>query len=256
MKDLIQEGRSIQDKFKTGFSDNTILKEAGFPKTEAEVRKALASIGIEGVKGIKINPDLTVDIKRPGDLITIANNSIDQLPVQFGTITCSTVQIICKKLKSLVGCPKEVIGNFGVFETQITSLKGGPIRVDGYYTAHYNKKLTSMEDMATQVGGKIDLSFNNLTSLKGAPRVTNGGFDVNGNNLTSLEDGPLTVKGNYDCSQNDDLKSLKGAPNTVGGKFMCFREKGYSDAVKKWVLKNVKAKQYIVGKWFGDTLDV
>ena len=255
MKDLIQEGRNIQDKFKDGVAKNTILKEAGFAKTEKEVRAALKRLMNDPVTGVKINPDLTVDIKRPGDLITIADGSIDQLPVQFGKLT-GTVQIICKKLTSLVGCPKEVVGDFGVFETKITSLKGGPIKVSGYYTAQNNKKLTSMEGMAMQVGERIDFSFNGLTSLKGCPKVINGRFSVNGNKLTSLEGGPTTVKGGYDCAQNDNLNSLEGAPNTVDGKFICFRKKGYSDEVKKWVLKNVKAKQYVVGEWFGDTLDV
>ena len=45
-------------------------------------------------------------------------------------------------------------------------------------------------------------------------------FYCNGNNLTSLEGAPQTVGGDFYCSDNS-LQTLEGAPQTVGGDFSC-----------------------------------
>jgi hypothetical protein len=45
-------------------------------------------------------------------------------------------------------------------------------------------------------------------------------FHCNGNNLTSLEGAPQTVGGDFYCVDNK-LTSLVGAPQTVGGDFYC-----------------------------------
>jgi hypothetical protein len=45
-------------------------------------------------------------------------------------------------------------------------------------------------------------------------------FHCNGNNLTSLEGAPQTVGGDFYC-YNNELTSLVGSPQTVGGEFEC-----------------------------------
>jgi hypothetical protein len=48
-----------------------------------------------------------------------------------------------------------------------------------------------------------------------------GHFFCSNNELTSLKGAPQTVGGDFSCSYND-LTSLEGAPQTVGGDFNCF----------------------------------
>ena len=51
--------------------------------------------------------------------------------------------------------------------------------------------------------------------------VIEGGFDCSNNNLTSLEGAPQHVGGNFYCS-NNHLTSLKGAPQHVERGFYCY----------------------------------
>ena len=46
-----------------------------------------------------------------------------------------------------------------------------------------------------------------------------GNFNCSFNNLTSLEGAPEIVGGNFDCAFNKKLKSLEGCPKEVGGDF-------------------------------------
>ena len=48
-----------------------------------------------------------------------------------------------------------------------------------------------------------------------------GDFNCDNNNLTSLEGAPQNVGGDFYCSRNNNLTSLKGAPQTVEGNFNC-----------------------------------
>ena len=49
-------------------------------------------------------------------------------------------------------------------------------------------------------------------------------FSCNGNNLKSLVGAPQTVGGDFSCNENK-LMSLEGAPQTVGGSFFCLINK-------------------------------
>ena len=49
-------------------------------------------------------------------------------------------------------------------------------------------------------------------------------FYCNGNNLTSLVGAPQTVGGDFSCNENK-LMTLEGAPQTVGGSFFCLINK-------------------------------
>jgi hypothetical protein len=61
-----------------------------------------------------------------------------------------------------------------------------------------------------------------------------GSFDCSENNLTSLKGAPQTVGENFNCKENK-LTSLKGAPQKVGRNFYCFRNP------RKFTEKDVKA---------------
>ena len=71
------------------------------------------------------------------------------------------------------------------------------------------------------VDGDFDCSregLNDLLGIRFGRAFWN--FYCNGNNLTSLEGAPQTVGGDFYCSDNS-LQTLEGAPQTVGGDFSC-----------------------------------
>ena len=75
------------------------------------------------------------------------------------------------------------------------------------------------------VDGDFDCSregLNDLLGIRFGRAFWN--FYCNGNNLTSLEGAPQTVGGDFYCSDNS-LQTLEGAPQTVGGDFSCNKNK-------------------------------
>lgn len=71
------------------------------------------------------------------------------------------------------------------------------------------------------VDGKFSIWNKGLKSLQGISFGTiSSDFDCSGNQLASLEGAPEEVGGDFDCSGNL-LTSLKGAPKEVGGNFSC-----------------------------------
>ena len=71
------------------------------------------------------------------------------------------------------------------------------------------------------VDGNFDCSregLNDLLGIRFGKAFWN--FYCNGNNLTSLEGAPQTVGGDFSC-YNNNIKTLEGAPQTVGGGFYC-----------------------------------
>jgi hypothetical protein len=240
MKDLIQEGRNIQDKFRTGFAENVVLKEASFPTTVQEVKVALKEMLIP-LKNCKINADLTVDVNVG---LHLDNTKLKQLLVKFrevkGDFICRT-----SNLSSLEGSPKIVNGDFMCVGTQIKSLKGGPEVVNGDVEISDNTKLTSLEGCPKKVSGRYNVSGNSLTSLKGAPSSCNT-FMCNYNNLVSLEGSPNTVNGVFDCSFNN-LTSFKGGPKIVKETFMASNNNKIGRSEIEWVLKNIQADNFNFG---------
>jgi hypothetical protein len=75
------------------------------------------------------------------------------------------------------------------------------------------------------VDGDFDCSREGLDDLLGI-RFGKAfwNFYCNGNNLTSLEGAPQTVGGDFYCSDNP-LQTLEGAPQIVGGDFSCNKNK-------------------------------
>jgi hypothetical protein len=240
MKDLIQEGRNIQDKFKTGFAENVVLKEVSFPTTVQEVKVALKEMSIP-LKNCKINADLTVDVNVG---LHIDNTELKQMLVKFGEVKGD---FICKtpNLSSLEGSPKIVHGDFMCERTQIKSLKGSPEVVDGDVEINNNTKLTSLEGCPKKVGGRYNVSGNSLKSLKGAPSSCNT-FMCNYNDLVSLEGSPATVNGVFDCSFNF-LTSFKGGPKIVKETFIASNNNKIGKSEIKWALKNIQADSFNFG---------
>ena len=89
----------------------------------------------------------------------------------------------------------------------------------------YRKKLTISDDLVVDCVGLVEVKNKSIESLtNGLFRWGNvdGSFDCNGcRDLKSLEGAPESVGDSFDCSDCTKLKSLEGAPKEVGGGFYC-----------------------------------
>src|SRR5574343_241770 len=93
-----------------------------------------------------------------------------------GTLTIATLE-----LDSLQGCPQMIKeGSFDCSYNRITSLIGGPTRVDFAYTCGHNE-LTDLSGCATSIGASVACNNNRLTSLHGIPREIFGFFECYNN---------------------------------------------------------------------------
>ena len=73
------------------------------------------------------------------------------------------------------------------------------------------------------VKGSFNCSEQGLTDFKGIRfGVVGLNFECNNNQITSLVGAPQKVGGDFDC-RNNQLTSLVGAPQEVGGSFYCYR---------------------------------
>ena len=142
----------------------------------------------------------------------------DLLGIRFGK---APFKFYCNgnNLKSLVGAPQTVGGDFSCNENKLMSLEGAPQTVGGSFFCLINK-LTSLAGAPGTVGGRFNCSDNNLKSLAGAPQTVGEGFYCVNNNLKSLVGAPQTVEGSFSCV-NNKLTSLVGSPQIVGGEFGC-----------------------------------
>ena len=93
----------------------------------------------------------------------------------------------------------KVNGSFDIGHNRLKSLKGSPKHVDESFIC----------------------SFNLLTSLEHCPSIINGNFLCAENNLPSLNYGPKHVVGTFMVSNNKNLKSLIGGPESVSGDYLC-----------------------------------
>lgn len=180
-------------------------------------------------------PDLS-HVTFEGDLILRGCNltSLDHLPEKV----IGTLDISNNPIGDLVGCPKEVDGNFIAQKCQLKSLKGIPQYISGncdlavnelssfkHMPDHIGNDLnitsnnyTSFEGCPQNIGGSLRAIANKLTTLKGCPEHIHGTFSVRANPLNSLEHGPKEVDGGYDCTECQ-LTSLQYVATYIGRSF-------------------------------------
>jgi hypothetical protein len=123
-----------------------------------------------------VDVDLDVEVNLTGDLALVPGQDFEKIPVPFGQVFCFYIRNF-KKLKSLVGSPQEVLGNFSAPGSTFKTLTGSPRTVKGRYSVAHNDSLESLK------GGpdKVDSNFFvhdclSLVTLEGAPRKLGGKF--------------------------------------------------------------------------------
>jgi hypothetical protein len=104
-------------------------------------------------------------------------------------------------------------------------------------------KCTINDDGSIDVDGSVNISSRNLTKIPFKFRNVSGDFYCNHNKLKSLDGAPITVGDNFSCGCNH-LTTLDGAPNIVGGSFWCHDnpEIPYSELFK--IVDSVKYNIY------------
>jgi hypothetical protein len=142
--------------------------------------------------------------------------------IKFGVIRGN---FICSEneFKTMEGFPIEVHGNFECNHNRnIRSLIGAPKIVKGDFDVFCNK-IESLEGCPSVIEGSFSCNGNRLTSLKFGPKKVNGDYNCDNNNITSLEGVPSKLE-NFDCSYNE-LTNLVGAPLSVKNKFTFYQNK-------------------------------
>ena len=86
------------------------------------------------------------------------------------------------------------------------------------------KRYTINNDGTIDVYGDITIINKKITEFPDYIQFgkVDGNFDCSCSSLKSLKGAPQEVGGYFDCSFCDSLTSLKGVPEKVGGKFTCF----------------------------------
>ena len=113
-----------------------------------------------------------------------------------------------RNLKSLIGGPKKVGGNFECRDTGITSLKNAPLEVNGDFECSDNRGITSLKGAPAEIGGSFYCSNTGITSLIGSPKKVGRNFSCYGTGITSLVGAPKEVGGYFHCTSTQ-LTSLE-----------------------------------------------
>lgn len=111
----------------------------------------------------------------------------------------------------------------GVNGTWKLNSRTGKIDIDGAFFCHY-EDLKDEDFLGLSFGtvsGYFTVEGNSLRDISITPRRVGKNFTISGNeNIGSLKGGPEYVGGNYVC-MDCNLESLEGAPKKVGGSFTC-----------------------------------
>jgi hypothetical protein len=179
----------------------------------------------EEVKKSEGFKDSLISIK-DGKNTIIAKIPLYILPDLSDLKDVDSILIESTNLISLKGLPQKCEGIFYCRKNNnLISLEGSPQEIGGSFHCEGNKNLKSLKGAPQQVGGYFNCSYNkNLTSLEGCPQKVGGNFSCTDNNLISLKGAPQKVV-YFNCRYNENLKSLEGGPQEVGGAFNCSSNK-------------------------------
>ncbi len=99
--------------------------------------------------------------------------------------------------------------NLIIENLELTSLKGCPKTIKGYFDCKDNNLLTTLEFFPKVLGSSFSCENNRISSLKGLPKIIDGDFDCSNNLLKDLKYCPKIIKGHFHFNGNPDLKNVK-----------------------------------------------
>lgn len=103
----------------------------------------------------KINSDFSLDIYR-NIMVKPFDISNGRLPFKFGKID-GTIWLSGLNLETLENSPKEVTGDFVIYENKLKNFVGGPEIVGGDFSANVNYNLESLDGSPQIVGKKYSI---------------------------------------------------------------------------------------------------
>ena len=127
-----------------------------------------------------INADCSLDIYRniaiePFDILVIKEG---KLPFKFGRVD-GTMWLNGLGLKTLENCPKEVTGDFVIYDNNLDNFIGGPEIVGGNFAANMNLSLKSLDGSPKKVGGKYSiLSCRFIEDISGISPEIGGNLEI------------------------------------------------------------------------------
>ena len=127
-----------------------------------------------------INADCSLDIYRniaiePFDILVIKEG---KLPFKFGRVD-GTIWLTGLGLRTLENCPKEVTGDFVIYENKLENFIGGPEIVGGDFAANMNLSLKSLDGSPKKVGGKYSiLSCRYIEDISGISPEIEGDLEI------------------------------------------------------------------------------
>ena len=127
-----------------------------------------------------INADCSLDIYRniavePFDILATKEG---KLPFKFGRVN-GTMWLNGLCLKTLENCPKEVTGDFVIYENKLENFIGGPEIVGGDFAANMNLSLKSLDGSPKKVGGKYSiLSCRYIEDISGISPEIGGNLEI------------------------------------------------------------------------------
>ena len=144
-------------------------------------------------------------------------------------------------LESLKNSPSVVSYDFYAFCTLIKSLEGGPKCVGDEYNVDYCSELVTLKGLAKKVGSFSAKNCKNLKRLEAENTIVEGAFCIEGaNNLKSLIGCPQNIGGDLSFSLNH-LGMLDELPK-VYGRALCYASKDFKIPKEGFVLSNNNPK--------------
>ena len=161
--------------FERGINPRTSMGIGLRPKIEEWLKMYFVKTSNSTLKSYyEILEDLTIDVF--GFFASTWKGNFPEF-IQFNECY-GDFQVDNMGLTTLRGCPRKVKGYFSCSRNNIKNLIGGPEYVEGSYSASLNPTLESLEGLANYIGG--DFSCNNKTGLnsKDIPKGTYIGGDI------------------------------------------------------------------------------
>ena len=112
------------------------------------------------IKNYTINSDGSIDVN---DNLDLQDLGLIEIPFNFRNVT-GDFDLSYNELTSLKGCPKDVGGYFSCSENILINLIGGPVYVYGNYYC-YGNELETLEGCSGDIKGNLNCSSNKLIEL-------------------------------------------------------------------------------------------
>ena len=188
--------------------------------------------------------DINVE-KRKTSLVVQKGISLNDLKLKtlpnFSNYIAPRFYCYNNPLESLKNSPSVVSYDFCAYFTLIKSLEGGPKCVGYEYNVDYCPKLVTLKGLAKKVGSFSAKNCKNLKRLEAENTVVKGAFCIEGaNNLKSLIGCPQNIGGDLSFSLNH-LAMLDELPK-VGGDILCHASKDFKIPKEGFALSNNNPK--------------